>query len=251
MTAAAEFPASVAGVLLPFPAMNAAGAFARAEDLRILASSRTGALVLKSTTVHPFVHPEFRSLHNAGFDKIVPLARELVGLGRAPVIASIAGVSGDEYATLARAFTEAGVAMVEVDVADPYVATTTAPFDAPGRLRELLGRLAGECGIPFSVKVPHDSRLTQAELIAELTALRAPVVVLKNDFIHYEKFLLEAEGRFDVIALGGVHSGYDLTRTLQKGAKAVQLATELVNEGPRIFARLEKELRTARATPRA
>jgi dihydroorotate dehydrogenase (fumarate) len=71
-------------------------------------------------------------------------------------------------------------------------------------------------------------------------------VVAKNDFVDFEKFLLEAAGDFDVVALGGVESGFDVHRTIAKGAKAVQLDTALVLEGPRVFTRLESELRHAR-----
>ena len=56
------FSTVVTGVRLPFAAMNAAGSAATAAEVRALARSRTGAVVLKTATVHPFVHPGFRSL---------------------------------------------------------------------------------------------------------------------------------------------------------------------------------------------
>jgi dihydroorotate dehydrogenase len=43
-----------------------------------------------------------------------------------------------------------------------------------------------------------------------------------------------------------VESGIDLQRSLAKGARAVQLDSVLVREGPRVFERLEHELRQAR-----
>lgn len=250
MTPSLDFSTTVAGVRLPFAAMNASGTATRPEELRALAGSRTGAIVLSTTTVHPFVHPEFRALHNPGFDKLVPLARELVELERAPVIASIAGTSPDEYATLGRAFAEAGVAIIEANVADPYVATTASPFDEPGRLRELLGRLASETTVPVAVKVPNVFRIGLDELVAELSAIDLHVVVIKNDFTGFEKFLLEAGSGFEVITLGGVHSGYDVSRALHKGARAVQLGPESMREGVGIFGRLERDMRTARTDRR-
>jgi dihydroorotate dehydrogenase len=239
-----DFSTTVAGVRLPFPAMNAAGVVTGAGDLRTLAHSRTGAIVLKSSTVHPFVHPEFRSLHNPGFDKIVPMARELVQLGKAPVIASIAGTNADEYATLGRAFAEAGVALLEANLADPYIGTTVAPFDAPGRIPELLGRLARETLIPVAVKVPDHMVMPLAVLAKELDQIGLRVVVIKNDFIGFEKFQLEAP-HFELIAVGGIQSGYDVTRALQKGAKAVQVGSALVTEGTAIFTRFDREMRIA------
>ena len=87
---ATDLGTTIAGVRFPFCAMNASGAAAStASELRALARSATGAIVLKSATVHPFVHPEYRSLHNPGFDKLVPLVRELVEIAACPVIASI------------------------------------------------------------------------------------------------------------------------------------------------------------------
>ena len=76
------------------------------------------------------------------------------------------------------------------------------------------------------------------------TAIRG--VVVRNDFVDFEKFLLEADKAFEVIVTGGVESGIDLQRSLAKGARAVQLDSVLVREGPRVFERLEHELRQAR-----
>ena len=241
----ADLSTTVAGVRLPFPAMNAAGVVTGSNDLRALAHSRTGAIVLKSSTVHPFLHPEFRSLHNPGFDKIVPMAREIVALGKAPVIASIAGVSADEFATLGRAFADAGVAILEANVADPYVAATFGPFDEPGRLRELLGRLMKDVAVPVAVKVPDGTRMPVAALVEELVALGIRVVVIKNDFDGFEKFQLEAGPAFEVITVGGIKTGYDVSRALQKGARAVQVGSALMTEGVGMFARFEREMRKA------
>src|SRR5437879_398532 len=120
---------SIAGVRLPFSAMNAAGASSSTvSELRALARSRTGAIVLKTATVHPFIHPEYRSLPNPGHDKLLPLVRELTELASCPIVASIAGATPEEYGTLARVFGEAGAALVEANLVDPWVVTTLAPW---------------------------------------------------------------------------------------------------------------------------
>src|SRR5438477_8747168 len=120
--AAIDLGTSIAGVRLPFSAMNASGAWASTSSaLRALARSGTGAIVLKTATLHPFVHPGYRSLHNPGYDKLLPLVGELAGLARCPIIASVAGAAPEEYATLARAFSEAGAAIIEANLAEPYV----------------------------------------------------------------------------------------------------------------------------------
>lgn len=247
----ADLGATVAGVRLPFCAMNAAGAWSsNAAELRALARSETGAIVLRSATVHPFVHPAYRSLHNPGFDALVPLVRELAGGPGRPVVASIAGATVDEYATLARAFGEAGAALVEANLADPYVAATLAPFEERATLRALLRRLAA-APVPVSLKLPDRSALPHRLLVAEVAEAGLHVVVVKNDFAAFEKLLLEAGPALEVIVAGGIRSGYDVSRALAKGARAVQVRTKLLEEGPGLFARLAREMRVARGERRA
>src|SRR5207247_10949294 len=72
-----------------------------------------------------------------------------------PVVASIAGVTADEYANLARAFGDAGAAMVEANLADAWVAATLAPFEEHDVLRELLAKLAASAAVPVAVKLPE------------------------------------------------------------------------------------------------
>jgi dihydroorotate dehydrogenase (fumarate) len=237
---------TIAGVRFPFAAMNAAGAWSTtAAELRDLARSESGGIVLKTATVHPFVHPEYRALHNPGYDKLVPLARELAGAADRPLVASIAGATADEYATLARAFGAAGAALIEANLADPYVAATLAPCDDEGTLRTLLAKLVPACGVPLALKLPERMGLSYRRLGVELAAAGVRVVVMKNDFVGFEKFLLEAGRAFEVVAVGGVKSGYDVSRARTKGARAVQVGAALMQEGPGLFARLQREMRVA------
>jgi dihydroorotate dehydrogenase len=75
-------------------------------------------------------------------------------------------------------------------------------------------------------------------------------VVLENGFSVFEKFVLVAQGALEVIVLGGIRSGYDVSRALAKGAAAVQVRGSLRAEGPSVFARLAREMRIARAAGR-
>jgi len=238
---------TVAGVRFPFCAMNASGVWSStASELRALARSMTGAIVLKTATVHPFVHPEYRSLHNPGYDKLVPLVGELAAQASCPVVASVAGATADEYGTLARAFGEAGAALVEANLADPYVAAALAPWEDRTVLRALLQKLAAASPVPVSVKLPDRLGMPYADLVAELHQAGIRVVVARNDFGGLEKLRLAAGPGFELIAVGGVQSGYDVSRALTKGARAVQVGSALVAEGPGIFARLTREMRMAR-----
>lgn len=246
-----DLGATVAGVRFPFAVMNAAGAWASTTgELRQLARSRTGAIVLKTATVHPFVHRQYRSLHNPGFDKLVPLVRELAGVAERPVVASVAGSSADEYATLARAFSEAGATLVEADFAEPWVTATLGPLENAGALGEVAKRLVGASSVAVVVKLPERGRMPYERIGDTLAAAGVRAVVVKNDFAGFEKFLLETRAALELIVAGGVQSGYDVRRALAKGARAVQIRSALVAEGPDVFARLEHEMRVARAGPR-
>src|SRR5256885_11490680 len=141
---ATDLGTTIAGIRFPFCAMNAAGArSSTASELRALARSATGAIVLKTATWHPFVHPAYRSLHNPGHDKLLPLVGELAAQAPCPVVASIAGVTADEYANLARAFGDAAAAMGGADPADAGGGGAPPPSAGPDSMRELHVRPAG------------------------------------------------------------------------------------------------------------
>jgi dihydroorotate dehydrogenase len=227
--------------------MNASGVWSSsAGELRDLARSASGAIVLKTATTHPFLHPQYRSLHNPGYDRLVPLVRELAAEGTRPVIASVAGAAPEEYGTLARAFAEAGAALIEANLADPYVGATLAPFEDADALREVARRL-GASPVPVSVKLPERVSLGYRTLGSVLVEAGIRVAVARNDFAGFEKLLLETDRQLEVVVVGGIESGYDVSRALAKGARAVQIGSALLREGPALFTRLEHELRTARA----
>ncbi len=238
---------TVAGVRLPFGAMNAAGVYSSTtSEVRRLAESETGAVVLASTTVHPFLHPEYRTLHNPGYDKLVPFVRELVVHRRRPVVASIAGATANEYVMLARAFADAGAAWIEADLADAYVNATLAPFDERGVLRETATRLAAASSVPVALRLPDRLPWPHQWLVHELVDTGVRIVVVRNDFDQFEKLALVADQVLEMIVVGGVRSGFDVTRALAKGARAVQVRSTLAEEGPAVFARLAREMRLAR-----
>jgi len=241
-----DLSAEVGGARLPFCAMNAAGTALTSNDLRALAGSQSGAVVMRTATVHPVVHPEFRSLHNPGFDKLVPLARDLVALGERPVIASVSGGTIDEFALLARAFADAGVAAIEANLAGAWVDVTLAPFDDLAVLRDLAARMTAASAVPVWVRLP-DRPLHYARVLASLAEGGVLAVGVRNDFAQFEKLLLERRTLpIDVVAVGNVGSGFDVRRALAKGARAVQVGPTLGSEGAGIFARLEREMRRAR-----
>lgn len=240
-----DLGATVTGVRLPFCAMNAAGSAATAEELRALARSHTGAIVLKTATVHPFLHPQFRSLHNPGFDKLLPLVRDLAADGRRPVVASVAGATAEEFGFLAKAFADAGAAAIEGNLADEWVDAMLAPLETPSVLAAIATRLAAASETPVWVKLPRREPLPYRDIVDILVDAGVRAVVIKNDFGGLERLFLEATQAIEAIAVGGIASGYEVSRAIQKGAKAVQVGSALRTEGPSVFARLEREMRKA------
>src|SRR5262249_38248722 len=155
------------------------------------------------------------------------------------------GASPDEYATLSRAFAEAGAALIEANLADPYVLATVAPWENPTTLRAVLHRLGSAAPVPVSIKLPERIGFPYRVLAGGLGEGGIRVVVARNEFSGFEKFMLEAGPGFEVIVVGGVRSGYDVSRALAKGARAVQVGSALAGEGPGLFARLAREMRVA------
>jgi dihydroorotate dehydrogenase len=240
-----DLSASVGGLVLPFCVMNAAGTATTAGELRGLVRSRSGAIVLRTTTVHPFVHPEFRSLHNPGFDKLMPLVREMVDVEGRTVIASIAGSTVEELVQLARAFASAGAAAVEVNLAEPWVEATLAPLEGPEQLTHFANTLVRASEAPVWVRLP-DRAMRYDPIGPMLVEAGIGALVVRNEFTEFEKLRLAVGDSIDLVPTGPFHSGYDVARTLAKGAPAVQLGPVLGSEGMAVFARLERELRTAR-----
>ncbi len=94
--------------------------------------------------------------------------------------------------------------------------------------------------LPERIGIPYRA------LGAALAEARISVVITPNDFAGLEKLRLEAGTGLELIAAGGIQSGYDVARALSKGARAVQVGSALLAEGPAIFARLAHEMRVAR-----
>ncbi len=247
---AAAWAVNAGGVSLPFAAMNAAGSVTSMGELKALARSQTGAVVLRTATVHPFVHPEFRSLKNPGVDKLAPVAGELAGAGGPPVVASVAGGTLDEFTTLARVFADAGVAAIEAHLGESWVEATIAPCEDLATLRTLVGAMAAASAVPVWVRLPERCPLPHRAVVEALIDGGARAVVVRNEFTEFEKLLLAVRAPLDVIARGGIGSGWDVTRALTKGAQAVQVGPTLGADGVGVFGRLAREMHHAQSARR-
>lgn len=237
---------TVLGVRLSWPVMNAPGTARTARDLEMLLAVGAGAVCLPPVTVHPFVHPGFRELHNPGHDRLLPLVRQLADRGPAPIVACVAGGTPEEFGFLARVCGEAGVALVQLHLASPWVEAALAPFDDLAVLERVCTRVREEATTPILAEVPTYSGGRYAEIGRVLADTGIGGVVVANEFTGIEKYLLEAGRRLEVVAQGNVESGWEIARTLTKGARAVQIDRLLRREGPRVLPRLRRELGAVR-----
>src|SRR5439155_442980 len=95
-----------------------------------------------------------------------------------------------------------------------------------GELRALARSATGAIVLK-TVKRPERIGIPYRTLAAALGEAGIRVVVAHNDFAGLEKLRLEAGAGLELIAVGGIQSGYDVARALSKGARAVQVGSAL------------------------
>jgi dihydroorotate dehydrogenase (fumarate) len=129
--------ASLGGVELEHPLLNAAGTCRTVDDVARFAASAVSAVVVGSVTVHARPGNPGQTYHagtsyslnalglpNGGMEyyrRHLPEIVELVGGAGKPLVVSVAGFDVDEYATMAHETALAGVDLVEVNLACPNV----------------------------------------------------------------------------------------------------------------------------------
>ena len=246
-----DLSVTIAGIRFPFCIMNASGALSTTrEELLALAESQSGAIVTKSITVSSFLDPGARcGLENPGYAYYVELLPELARYGK-PIMASVAGMTTNEYVTVARALAQAGASLIELNLSDPHVQEHVAPFTSAERLWALLRAVRKEVSVPLAIKFPPVVPLSYPETAAILSEAGVEIVVCHNNLAKDGDVVLSqvtelhtaSGGRLDIIGVGGVCDGEDAYAALQGGARAIQIGSALVKEGPSVFARLYREM---------
>jgi dihydroorotate dehydrogenase (fumarate) len=228
--------------------MNAAGALSTSrEELLALARSESGAVVTKSITPESFLDPGARcGIENPGHAYYIELVPELRRAGK-PVIASVAGLTVDEFILVARALAAAGADLIEINLNDPHVHTHLAPFASTERLVNIVSTFRRAIPAPLAVKFPSTVPLPLDEVAAVLLDSGVPAAICHNTHANgspsqAEAILQAARGQLDVIGVGGVSSGAEALDVLHRGIKAIQIGSAVVKEGVGVFARLKREL---------
>ncbi|MGH7925298.1 MAG: hypothetical protein ACREQH_11990 [Candidatus Binatus sp.] len=248
------------GVDLGSSVMNASGArSAERGEIYELCAVHGGAIVLKSCNRAGLESPE--NLKNRGVEYFAAIAGELAPHGK-KVIGSVVGAGEDEFVDVARMLDRAGVSIVELNLADDYVAKSVAPFASFERLKSLLGRVRGETGCVLAVKIPPRAPFEPRAIADLFKSMRIAIAVCANDLpkdlsiditsrmvagklrglSQAHAFFIESENLLDVVAVGGINSGRDAYIAHLTGAKAVQVGSALMKEGAGALGRIDREL---------
>jgi len=239
---------TIAGIRFPFCLMNAAGALSTSrEELLALARSESGAVVTKSITPESFLDPGARcGLENLGHTYYVELLPELRGLGK-PVVASVAGLTVEEFILAAQALAIAGADLIEVNLNDPHIHTHLSPFASAGQLHKIVSAIRRAVSAPLTVKLPSTVPLPLPEIASTLLDVGIPSAVCHNTaanggLTQAQTVYRASNGRLDIIGVGAVSSGAEAVAVLRSGIKAIQIGSAVVKEGVGVFARLKREL---------
>ncbi len=248
------------GVELGSSVMNASGArSAERGEIYELCAVHGGAIVFKSCNIAGLESPE--NLKNKGVEHFAAIARELAARGK-KIIGSVVGASEEEFVAVAGTLDRAGVSIVELNLADDYVANSVAPFASFERLKSLLGRVRGETGCVLAVKVPPRAPFEPRALADLFKSMRVAIAVCANDLprdiaidlaggtiegqprtlSQTHAFFKESENLLDLVAVGGINTGRDAYIAHLTGAKAVEVGSVLMKEGAGALGRIDREL---------
>jgi len=250
------------GVEIASSVMNASGArSAERGEIFELCAVHGGAVVFKSCNRAGLETPE--NLKNRGAEYFASIAGELSSRGK-KVIGSVVGTSEEEFIDVAKILDRAGASIVEMNLADDYVANSLAPFSSFERLKSLLGRVRGETQCVLAVKVPPRIPFEPRAIADLFKSTRIAIAVCANDLpkdlevdintgvvkgrarvlSQTHAFFRESENLLDVVAVGGINSGRDAYIAHLTGAKAVQVGSAVMKEGAGALGRIDRELDT-------
>ncbi|MBS0155857.1 MAG: dihydroorotate oxidase [Nitrospira sp.] len=285
-----NFSTTIAGVTFPSCFMNAAGALCvTREELEALGRSVAGAIVTKSMTIEARTgNPEPRyygfpdgsinsmGLPNLGYRAYAELIPQLKRFGK-PVIASVAGLTEEDFPTIAETINAAQPDLIEVNLSCPNIpGKPQIGYDADASERvlkkvrpkitvpmgvklppyfdpahhQVMGTMLGRCGVDFLNLINSVGNGLVVDPERETVVIKPKggfgglggrlikPVALANVRAFYKFF----EGKMPIIGTGGVMSGGDAFEHILCGASAIQVGTVLVEEGLEVFPRLEAEL---------
>ncbi|MGV8086049.1 MAG: dihydroorotate oxidase [Candidatus Woesearchaeota archaeon] len=259
------------------------------EQLEIIASSESSAIVMKSCTIEPRKgNPEPRyvtlplgsiqsmGLPNLGYQKYVEFSSQLKKNNR-PIIASIAGLSVEDYTIMVGAFQGSDVDLIEVNLSCPNLEGKPQVAYDIEQTEKVLSRISNSGKKPIGLKLPafydfvHHKQM--ADLIEKynisfITCINSigntliidpetetPIIKPKKGFgglcgeyikpialANVRTFYELLGNKISIFGVGGIKTGTDAFEFLLAGADAVQVGTTFEKEGPACFSRINLEL---------
>lgn len=160
---------TIAGVTLPSAVFNAAGPKdVTFDELKVLAESGSGAVVIKTCTLDPREgneEPRYcdvplgsinsMGLPNLGLKAYIEMMPKLKELTKKPIVASLAGMKPDDFPVLTKAFQESEVDLIELNFSCPNLKGKPQigyDFEMTERLLKDLFALGGKK--PMGIKLP-------------------------------------------------------------------------------------------------
>ena len=258
------------------------------EELKAIAESYSSAITMKSCTLEPRKgneEPRYASLPhgaiqsmglpNLGYKEYLKIASSLKKYKK-PIIASVAGLSMEDFPWLVRAFQASDANLIEVNLSCPNIdgkPQIAYDFDAVEELLEKISNLGYK---PLGLKLPpyYDlahfrkmAKIISSHSIAFITCINSIGNTLAIDYENETSVIRPREGlgglsgeyikpvalanvkifrellkdRISIFGAGGIKSGEDAFEFLLAGADAVQVGTTFQKEGTRCFERIVRE----------
>jgi len=278
---------NLAGLKLTNPTMLASGILGYSlEMLERVVEGGVGAVVTKSIGLKPregYANPTIiqadcgimnaMGLPNPGIDEFSQEIRRSKSSLKVPLIVSVYGFSGEEYAAVASKATVAGADAIELNVSCPHVKETGSEIGQnPRILADVIKQVKTAVSKPVIVKLsPNITDIVEVAAVAAkagadcLTAMNTmkaiaidaetamPVlgnrrgglsgpavkpVALRHVYDIYESVKLP------IIGCGGITNWRDAVEFLLAGATAVQIGTAVSTKGPDVFRTVARGLRS-------
>lgn len=283
------FKTKIAGVELNSYICNASGPLdSTFDELEIIAESKSSAIMMKSCTMEAregnqepryarllFGSIQAMGLPNLGYQEYIKFASRLKKYGK-PLIASVAGLSVDDYEKMVEAFQNSDVDLIEVNLSCPNLEgkpQIAYDLEQTGKVLEKISNLGEK---PVGLKLPpfydfiHHQQiagLIEKYKISFITCINSvgntllidsetekPVIKPKKGFgglcgdyikpialANVRAFYELLGNKISIFGVGGIKTGTDAFEFLLAGADAVQVATVFEKEGPVCFARINSE----------
>ncbi len=280
----------IAGIEFQSYICNASGPLdSTLEELEIIANSASSAIMMKSCTVQPrrgndeprYVRLPLGSIQsmglpNLGYKEYVKFTSRLKKYNK-PIIASVAGLSVEDYQIMVGAFQKSDADLIEVNLSCPNLEgkpQVAYDFEQTEKVLSAISNLGDKS---LGLKLPPYYDLAHHKQMAEIIRkykisfitcinsvgntliidpeLETPVIKPKKGFgglcgdyikpialANVRAFYELLRDEVSIFGVGGIKSGTDAFEFLLAGADAVQVATIFEKEGPSCFERINLEL---------